>query len=150
MPWICHQHAGCLCQSNFFLAFISKWWELERQKSDESSVLIALRTSTEKEVAVSVRAGQQVKIPQFTEQDQRNRERKVNNLDMRAHCWLSPQAQPSNCTHLSTHVIMMRGKRERERKESEETSGCDKIVLNKASIYRWNGQRLHTFHFRFD
>ena len=85
-------------------------------------------TSTEKEVAVSVRAGQQVKIPQFTEQDQRTRERKVNNLDMRAHCWLSPQAQPSNCTHLSTHVIMMRG---REGKEAKKRVGAIRLFWTR-------------------
>jgi hypothetical protein len=53
----------------------------------------------------------QVKISQLTAQDQKSKERKVNNLDMRAA--LIVAASPPD--YIYTHVIMMRGKRANKR-----------------------------------
>ena len=55
----------------------------------------------------------QVELSQFTAQDQRRQQRKVNNLDMRA--TLIVAASPSDRTYISTHVIMMRRTRESAR-----------------------------------
>lgn len=57
-----------------------------------------------------------MKISQFTAQDQKSKERKVNNFNMREHRWLSPQAQPTTSLYTSTHVIMMRGEKSGEQR----------------------------------
>lgn len=51
----------------------------------------------------------QVKISQLTAPDQKSKERKVNNLDIRAA--LIVAASPPDYIYIYTHVIMMRGKR---------------------------------------
>ena len=53
----------------------------------------------------------QVKVSQLTAQDQRSKERKVNNLDMRA-ALIVAASPPTKYIYIYiyTHVIMMRGK----------------------------------------